>query len=257
MKLRAIIIDDEKNGVAALKLLIQKYVPTINIVATTTDPEDGITLINNYQPEIVFLDISMPKLNGFEMLEKLSYKQFNLIFTTAHNQHGIQAIKNNAIDYLLKPIRTEELIAAVERVVQKQLSKQSVADIAELLRDFRIERHEKIALPTRTSIEYVPTDLLVIIEADSNNAQVTTKTGQLIKTSKSLKEIEAQICIPGSKFLRVHHSYIVNIDYINKYLREDGGQLELMTKKTVPISRSKKEELLALLNAKSLTKSNQ
>src|SRR5882757_6418332 len=105
---RAIIIDDELSGVNTLKLLIEKYIPSVRVVAISTDPENGIRLIEDYKPDVVFLDISMPKMNGFELLSRLNYKGFKLVFTTAHEEYAIKAIKNKAFDYLLKPIDVEE-----------------------------------------------------------------------------------------------------------------------------------------------------
>src|SRR3954466_7376140 len=106
--LRAIIIDDEQKGIDTIKILCGKYIPEINIVAESTKPMEAITLIENYKPEIVFLDIQMPGLDGFELLEKLNWQQFNLVFTTAHQEYALKALKNNAIDYLLKPIDHED-----------------------------------------------------------------------------------------------------------------------------------------------------
>ncbi|MCW3109714.1 MAG: two component transcriptional regulator, LytTR family, partial [Segetibacter sp.] len=121
MRLRAIIIDDEQKGIDTLNLLIEMFIKEVKVVAHSTNATTSLALIENYKPEIVFLDINMPEMNGFELLEKLNWKDFNLIFTTAHQEYAIRAIKNNAIDYLLKPIDYEDLLLAVERI-KKQLS---------------------------------------------------------------------------------------------------------------------------------------
>lgn len=114
--MHAIIVDDEFNGIKVLELLIKKHFPDIKVVATTTDSIDGVVLINNFRPDIVFLDISMPGLSGFDLIEKLEYKNFHLIFTTAHREFAIKAIKKSATDYLLKPVDPDDLIASIERV---------------------------------------------------------------------------------------------------------------------------------------------
>src|SRR5689334_10817526 len=106
---RAIIIDDELIGINTLRVLIEKYGPDVKVVATATDPQKGIDLIEDYRPDVVFLDVSMPQMNGFELLEKLQHKEFKLVFTTAHQEFALKAIKNKAYDYLLKPIDAEEL----------------------------------------------------------------------------------------------------------------------------------------------------
>ena len=141
--LRAIIIDDEQKGINSIKLLIEKFINDVKIVAETTEAKKGIALIEDYKPEIVFLDINMPHMNGFELLQQLKFRDFGLIFTTAHDEYGIQAIKNNAMDYLLKPVNHEDLIDAIERVKQKN-KKNNLPDLGKLLQDLNSPGSTKI-----------------------------------------------------------------------------------------------------------------
>src|SRR6185312_925310 len=145
---RAIIIDDELIGVNTLKILSEKHTPNLKIVATTTDPENGIKLIEDYRPDIVFLDISMPKMNGFELLEKLQYKDFKLIFTTAHEEYALKAIKNRAYDYLLKPIDIDELKQCIGNIINES------------------EKGTSIKINTYRTIELFVKDGIIFIKPD-------------------------------------------------------------------------------------------
>ncbi len=245
--LRAIIIDDEFNGVRSLELLIQKFIQDVKVVATSTNPVEGIELINNYRPEIVFLDINMPVLNGFQLLDNIEYKNFHLIFTTAYQEHGLQAIKRNALDYLLKPVSIDELRVAIERVQKKIAEAQLPIDLNVLFENLRTIQQQKIAFPTRTTIELVPSSDIVYLEAQSNNCLVVLSNGMHYQVLKSLKEYESLLCQPGTSFFRIHNSFIINIDYAGRYLREDGGSIIMSNKKEIPVSKTKKNELLGIL----------
>src|SRR6218665_270202 len=124
MLLRAILIDDEEAGIETLKLLIKKHIPELNVVAEATVARNGIELIESFKPEVVFLDISMPEMNGFELLDKLRWRNFNLIFTTAYQEYGLKALKQDAMDYLLKPVGHRDLRVAIDRVKQRMAEQQ-------------------------------------------------------------------------------------------------------------------------------------
>lgn len=246
--LRAIIIDDEPDGVKALSLIIQKFIPDLKVVALTTNALEGIDFINNYQPEVVFLDINMPLLDGFELLENIQFKKFNLIFTTAHSEYGLKALKNGAIDYLLKPINIGELKQAVERVKKKQQELTPQINVNALLDLIAIEKF-KVPIPTKTSIEYVFTKDLVCIEADTHHSKVSLANvnGEIIAI-KSLKEYDELLCKPDSIFIRIHNSFIININFVFKYLKENGGYVVMQNSKKIPVSKYKKAELLKAIN---------
>src|SRR6185312_14447141 len=169
--IHAVLIDDEINGLKSLELLVGTLKEEIKIVGVTTDPLVAIELINVYRPDIVFLDISMPQLDGFEVLERLEFKNFHLVFTTAHKKFAVRALKHGAIDYLLKPIDRKELISAVERVKQKMQEGKS-PDVYEILKQINETQNARVVLPTKTGNEYVMASSIVYMEADSNYALV-------------------------------------------------------------------------------------
>lgn len=248
--LHAVIIDDEANGVKSLELLVQKFVPDVKVVASTTSAVEGIDLINNFRPDIVFLDINMPVLNGFQVLENLDYKKFCLIFTTAHREHALKALKQNATDYLLKPVDIEELRKAVERARKKLSTHFDLPDFTSLFVELPITDQMRVPLPGKNSVEYVQSSNIVYIEANSNTCKALIIGQQILEVNKSLKEYENLLCKSGNHFIRIHNSFIINLNHVVRYLREDGGYVVMQGKKTIPVSKNKKEEFLKAINLK-------
>jgi two-component system, LytTR family, response regulator len=246
--LRAIIIDDELNGIKGLETFISESCPHVIVIASSISPEEGITFINNYRPEIVFLDINMPIMSGFEMLQRLAYRDFHLIFTTAHSEYALKAIKHRAVDYLLKPIDTQELVYAVEKVKTKIAERKTGPDLSELFKLLQEGTQVKVAIPDKNGVALVLSSEIAYIEANSNNAIVTFANGRSEAVLKGLKEFEAQLCTHGRGFIRINKSYIINISCVTRYLREDGGYAVLLNKKTIPVSKAVKEEFLKLIN---------
>lgn len=244
MKIHTVIIDDEINGVRTLELMLEQFAPEVKVVATSTSARDGIDIINNYRPELVFLDINMPELNGFDLLELIEHKNFYLIFSTAHQEYALRALKINASDYLLKPIVLEELLSAVEKVKLKIEQNVKIPDIYEVLSGLMEVRNMKIILPSKTNIEYVSPSDIVYIEADSNSSLVMLRSGNLVKANYSLKDYEEQLCTKPLFFMRVHHSFIVNLHYVTRYSKEGGGYAVIQGKKSIPLSKQKKNEFL-------------
>lgn len=248
MLLHALIVDDEENGIVTLDLMIKKYVPEAKVVAKTTNPNEGVELINTYRPDIVFLDINMPNLNGFELLEKIEYRKFHLIFTTAHEEYALKAIKQNALDYLLKPIDGDDLKKAIEKVKKNLEEDNSVANALAFLHTLRDKDEIKISVPGKDGIVIVQANEVMYIEASSNHSVVVLKNGEKHQVNKSLKEYETQICLEGTKFIRIHNSFIINVNHVTRYLPEDGGYAVVGGEKTVPISKIKKDEFLKMIN---------
>jgi two-component system LytT family response regulator len=247
--LHAIIIDDEENGLRSLELLIQKFIPEVKVVASTTEAIKSVELINNYRPDILFLDINMPDLNGFEVLERIEFRNFHLIFTTAHEEFALKAIKQRAIDYLLKPIGIDDLQKAIEKV--QKASKQKWPEIYGFLKELKENAALRVAVPTKGGIELVPSGQISYLEASSNNATITFTNGKQTKVIKSLKEYEETLCTKESDFLRIHNSYIININCVTRYVKEDGGYAVMNNKKSIPVSKQKKEEFLKRINLSS------
>ena len=248
--LHAIIIDDEPSGLRSLELLLEKFVPGVKLVAQTTSGTEGIKLINNYRPDIVFLDIYMPGLNGFDLLEKLEFRNFHLIFTTAYEEYALKAIKQSATDYLLKPVDPEDLKNAVTKVMQKKKEKENAPDIFKLTKEITElteKQSTKIALPGKNGIQFVAPEDITYIEANSNHSIVTLSNDNTVTVTKALKDYEAQLCTKNSTFIRIHNSFIINFNYVTKYLKEDGGYAVIKNKKNIPLSKNKKEEFLKLI----------
>lgn len=246
--IRAVIIDDEINGVKSLELTIATFNKDVEVVNSTTDPVEGIEMINSSRPDVVFLDISMPKLNGFEMLEKLEYKDFHLIFTTAYKKYALQALKQEATDYLLKPVDARELNKAVEKVKQNMAEKSRRPDIFQLLKEIAGMQCLKVHLPTKSGTEYVTPNDIVYIEADSNYSKVFLTNGSTVNVTNALKEYEQLLCTKELFFIRVHKSFIINLNYVTRYLRENGGSVVVKGNITIPISRPHKETFLRAIH---------
>jgi two-component system LytT family response regulator len=249
MELRAIIIDDEIDGIKSLKLLIERFVPELTVIADTTNPLEGIKYINNYRPDVVFLDINMPEISGLELIEKLDFKDFKLVYTTAHEKYAIQALKLGTTDYLLKPIDSDDLIDAVNRVKKKiaaNPSKNIQTQLAQVL--IESDKKHKILISDKEITEYCNPEDIIRLEARSNYTWVVFDGKKNMLVSKTLKDFEKQLDFVNTPFMRVHQSHIVNINQCLRYKREDGGLLELKDGASVNVSASKKEELLKKIN---------
>lgn len=241
MLLRAIIIDDEQRGIDTLNILVEKHIDSLRVVAECTWAEEGVKLIENYKPEIVFLDINMPQMDGFELLKKLTWRDFNLVFTTAHPEYGLKALKNNAIDYLLKPIDPGDLAFAVNKIKQKMLEDQSTDErfnINELIRIVNQKQH--FVLHTKSGIEHINLHEIVCFESFSNYTRIHLTGMREISSSKTLKEFDVQLCDQGSSFMRVHNSYIINLNKVASCLKTV-DKIIMENGQKVPLSKSRKD----------------
>jgi two-component system LytT family response regulator len=244
---KAIIIDDEKHCSDNLQWQLQQYCPEVEVVCVCKNAEQGLSAINMQQPQLVFLDVEMPGMTGFEMLEKLPVKSFDTIFTTAFDQYAIRAIRFGALDYLVKPVDKDELRTAVDKVV-KHTSGESLKQLTALLTHIRKSNDlsfQKIALPTIHGYELVPLNNIIYCESKSNYTNIHLNNGQQILVSRTLKDVEELLNM--HPFFRLHNSYLVNLQYAVRYTRGEGGFLVLNNDITVPVSRNKKEELLKLI----------
>lgn len=241
--IKAVIVDDEPYSCESLATLLERYCPAVKVADICYSGEDGLQAIEEQQPQIVFLDIEMPKMNGFEMLEKLSEIHFEIIFTTSYDQYAIKAIRFSALDYLLKPIDREELQRAVQKVTQR-LQHPLPQQLEILLQKFHhpVSAIQKIALPTMEGLQMVDVNSIISCVSDSNYTIFQLKNKQKLIASRTLKDIEEML--EEYSFLRVHHSYLVNLNEINKYIKGEGGYLIMNDGSTVDVSRSRKETLL-------------
>jgi two-component system LytT family response regulator len=204
----------------------------------------GLEAIEKYHPDLVFLDIEMPLMNGFELLEQFKEIPFAVIFTTSYDQYAMKAIRFSALDYLLKPVDPKELVAAIHKVEVHKTPPS--AEQFRMLMD-QIQQKEtgftKIAVPTFEGFELVPIDQVILCEADDNYTHLHLKNKNKITACRTLKEIEEQLH-DFPFFIRVHHSYIVNLNEVTKYIRGQGGYLILSDGATVNVSRSRKDSLM-------------
>jgi two-component system LytT family response regulator len=240
--LTAIIIDDEQKGRLALREKLHEYCPDVQLMGEAADGETGAQLIKEVTPQVVFLDIEMPRMGGFEMLNQLPNKNFHLIFTTAYDQYAIKAIKYAAFDYLLKPVDIEELRSAIERI--KLDNKNATAEKLEVLQLNLLTKFHlnKIAIPSMDGLLFFNTADIIHLEAQSNYTLLHFVNHPPLLASRTLKDFEE--LLPAAAFFRTHHSHIINLHYIKRYIRGDGGQIEMENGNFVMVARRKKEEFL-------------
>ncbi len=239
--IKAVLVDDEKHPLTTLSWKIEKFCSDVEIVKQFIDPSEALDYLREHQPDILFLDIEMPRLDGFELLEELGDFSFEVIFTTAYDEFGIRAVKVDALDYLLKPVQNKELKAAIEKYKNKHMEKAEV-----LFSSKPMEKKNRIALATKESIQYVLPENIILCSSDSNYTLIYLSDGTKKIISRTLKDVEQWLAPYG--FFRAHLSHLVNLQHIKEYVRSEGGYLLLSTGLTLPVARNRKEELLKLLS---------
>ena len=239
--MRAILIDDEISNLENLQTLLQKHCPQVNIIAATQNVSDAVNTIEKHLPHLVFLDIQMGEQTGFDVLKLLPNRNFEVIFVTAYDQYGIQAVKFAALDYLLKPVDIEELKTAVHKAEQKLVAQSQNLQLDFLLQQIKTPQAaaSKIALPMQNEIRYIALSEIIRCEADNTYTSFFLANNEKILVSKSLKEY-ADLLRPNG-FLRTHQSHLVNPKYVKSWLKEDGGVLLLTSGEKIPVSKPNKE----------------
>ena len=239
--LTAIIIDDELKGRIALKQKLHDYCAEIHLAGEAENGMEGMKLIEKIQPDIVFLDIEMPRMDGFEMLHRLPEKNFHLIFTTAYDQYAIKAIKYAAFDYLLKPIDIEELKLAVSKIYsQQQIHTGKKLELLD--QNLYKNNFNKIAVSTLEGLLFFNISDIIQLEANSNYTSIYFTNRPKLIASKTLKDFEE--LLPPDIFFRTHHSHLINLNFIKRYIKGDGGQIELQNGNYVDVARRKKDAFL-------------
>jgi|SRR6266850_1462524 len=242
--IKAILIDDEAHCLDTLSVLLRDYCHDVRVMEQCLSAKKGLEAIEKHKPELVFLDIEMPSMNGFELLEQFEEIPFSVIFTTGYDQYAIKAIRFSALDYLMKPIDRKELVAAIQKVEVQKLPP-SAEQFRMLMK--RIQNKEsgfiKIAVPTFEGFELIHADQIFHCEADDKYTVLHLKNNKKITACRTLKEVEEQL---GSfpSFVRVHHSYMANLNEVTKYVRGEGGYLVMSDGSTVDVSRTRKEALM-------------
>jgi two-component system LytT family response regulator len=221
------------------------------VIGTANSVKEAEAIINEKKPELVFLDVEMPHGSGFDLLVQFPKKSFDVIFITAFNHYAIRAIKFSAVDYILKPININEFIEAVEKVIEKRTSvDERNENYGALLENIRSAMPSKLAIPTFDGMEYLNTKEIIRIEADRSYCWFYLADKRKILVSKNLKEY--QELLNDRHFFRTHNSHLINLDYVKKYIRHEGGAVEMTDGSQVPISRTKRD--LFLMHMSKLSK---
>lgn len=245
--LKAILIDDELSSLQNLTQKLEEFCKQVIVVAAVQEPQEAILLIKKHRPDVLFLDVEMPKMNGFMMLEELGEYDAEIIFTTAYNHYAIDAMRISAFDYLVKPVSIQELEKAVSRLLERKLTHthERLNILQQSIKENKSQEN-KIAVPLNDGLEFILIKNIVRIESSASYSRIYLFNGKSILVTKLLKDFE-EILTPY-RFFRVHNSHLINLNYIKKYLRGVGGQVMLENGDTIDVARRKKEEFISLLN---------
>lgn len=244
--INTVIVDDEKKGRDLLQILLREHCPAINVVGVADDISKALELINLLNPELIFLDIHMPGGSGFDLLEKIGERKINVIFVTAYHEHAIKAFKFSALDYLLKPIDEEELIKAVKKA-EALAGKTPVLKDAEVLKpNHNAVGNGRLALSTSLGLVFVEIKDIERCEASGKYTTCFLTNSKEIIVTKNLKEFED--VLSEYNFIRIHHSHLINLEYIKHYHKGRGGYITMKSGSTITVSQRKKDEFLKRLN---------
>jgi two-component system LytT family response regulator len=247
--INAIIVDDELKSRESLKILLEEFCDNVTVKALCQDVAEAVQAIQQYKPDVVFLDIQLQRETGFDLLTQLGDFDFEVIFTTAYAEYAIKAFKFAAIDYLLKPIDIEELKRALSKV-EKRMNDSISLRLQQLMQNLKNTSSEnyKLALPTTDGLVFVKMQDILYCEASSNYTEITVMDGKKYIVSRTLKEYEDML--GEHNFYRIHNSYLINLNAIKKYVRGEGGYVIMANDKSLDVSKRKKEGFLARIGAK-------
>ena len=239
MKLSAIIIDDEADSIKLLQLQLAQTCPQVEVIATYNSSVKASNEIEGFHPDLLFLDIEMPVIDGFELLNKILHLNFSVIFITAYNQYALKAFRFNALDYLVKPIDTNDLAEAVAKAEKK--IKPTSTQLSLLQRQMRGEMATKIAIPGQNGVSFIELNEIVFVEASNNYSKLILTDKRIFTVSKTLKDV--QDVLEESHFLRVHRQYIINLNHVKQFNRNE-SILIMDNGEHLPIARNQKERLV-------------
>jgi two-component system, LytTR family, response regulator len=242
--IKTVIIDDEPRNIKLISRLIQDYCPGLAITGTTDNLAEAVSLITNTKPSLLLLDIEFPQGTIFPMLADLTFRDFQIIFITAHNNYAMEAFSQNAADYILKPVTKEALVNAVRRA-ELRIQEKTPTDISNLVSELKMALHnpEKIALPSTDGFLFVNKAEIIRCEANGRYTVFYLDKGKKITVAKTLKETET--LLNSKQFFRIHHSHVINLEMIKKYYRN--GTIELTDGSVVTVSLSHKDEFMNIL----------
>ncbi|MFK7923748.1 MAG: LytR/AlgR family response regulator transcription factor [Bacteroidia bacterium] len=249
--MRTIIVEDSVLGVRTLQALIKRYCPHIEVIGTAMSVDEALSLIVKVRPDLILLDIEMPGGDGFSLLEMAQPLgiPFQVIFITAFNQYAIKAIKFSALDYLLKPVDGQELTAAIAKARKNYDNSRFREHYQNLIENFLVPEKEsqKLAIPTQEGFRFIPINTIIRCESEGNYIWVFTKDGNSILATRLLKDVED--LLETHRFMRIHRSHLINLDYVLQYQRGDGGIVKLTDGTELSVSRARKDALLNMLKA--------
>lgn len=248
--INAIIIDDEQHCIDALTADLSRHCGNVNLVASCASAKEGILAIKKNKPHLIFLDVEMPWMNGFEMLEILDRIDFCTIFTTAYDKFAARAFRTSAVDYLLKPVDIADLRIAVRKAEEKILASSGTVNIENLLHNIKQPAQEqRIALPNREGYEFARVSSIIYCTAEGAYTKLIFSDKHTLLISKTLGDIEEML--PPEIFVRIHHSTIVNMNAVTHYIKSEGGYLVMNNQEKLFVSKARKEFLLERLGLKS------
>ncbi|TVZ16340.1 LytR/AlgR family response regulator transcription factor [Maribacter sp. MAR_2009_72] len=243
--LQAVIVDDEIKALQSLTWELTNFSDEIKVVASFTNPHDALIYLEKHTPDCLFLDIEMPTMDGFQFIKKLTNKNFPVVITTAYNQYALKAIKSEALDYLLKPIDTDDLEETITKIKKFNNKNFSMEKLEMALLNFNSKAtHNRITLNTDGKLLFLESDEILYAESDGNYSTIFLSDGQKIVLTKKLKEVNE--ILPDDSFFRIHNSYIVNLNKIKEFLKTD-GYVVLKSNHKIPVSRQKKSDFLDML----------
>lgn len=247
-KLSAVIIDDEHDAADFISSIVNEYCTGLDIKGKAHNVSEGVELIRAVNPDLVFLDVEMPNGTGFDLLTHFPDKEFDVIFITAFNHYAIKAIKFSAVDYILKPINISEFIEAVSKVIHKRSTDKGSGrqDLEALMENIRGTKPTRLVIPTSDGREYLDPNDIIHIEADRSYSWFYITGKRKVLVSKHLKEFQDMLC--DRNFFRPHNSHLINLDHVRKYIRIDGGYIEMTDGSKVPVSRNRKDLFLEFMD---------
>jgi two-component system, LytTR family, response regulator len=246
--IKTVLVDDETNSLEMMEWLLKTYCPEVKVEAMCNSAELGIEAIHKYKPDVVFLDIEMPHMNGFDMLEHFDRLFFDVVFCTAYDQFAIKAFKYSALNYLLKPVDPDDLKETIRRIEEKKAipTREQIELLLQNVKNVTKTTTSRIALTTADGMIFVQTQDIIYCEAESNYTSIVLAGGKKIMVSKVLKDIDEALA--GPDFFRVHNSFLININHIKKFVRGEGGYVIMDNDANISISRSRRQEFMELFS---------
>ncbi|PWK20810.1 LytR/AlgR family response regulator transcription factor [Xanthomarina spongicola] len=240
--IKAVIVDDETKAIQSLTWELANFSNEIQVIETFTKPEEAIAYLKTHTPDCLFLDINMPTMDGFQFLESLTQKDFAIIITTAYNEYALKALKNEAIDYLLKPIDSDDLKETIKKIKKFHNSNISSAKVEEVLLNFNAGlKQKKVIINTDGKLVFLNVDDILYIESDGNYSTFIMANNQKMVVTKKIKEIDA--LLPENYFFRIHNSYIINLNKIKEFVKND-GYVVMESNDKIPVARLRKTDFL-------------